>query len=33
MIYPLNIMGLFMDKMIGGDLDKGLQNLKDMQEK
>ena len=33
MIYPLNIMGLFMDKMIGGDLNTGLQNLKSLQEK
>ena len=28
--YPMNIMGLFfnMDKMVGGDLEKGLKNLK-----
>lgn len=32
MPYPTNIMGLFMDKMIGGDLDEGLQNLKKMRE-
>lgn len=33
MTYPFNIMGLFMDQMIGGDLNIGLQNLKRMQEK
>lgn len=32
MPYPMNIMGPFMDKMIGGDLEEGLQNLKIMQE-
>jgi len=33
MKYPLNIMGLFMNKMIGGDLETGLENLKRLQEK
>ncbi len=33
MPYPTNIMGLFMDKMIGGDLETGLENLKKLQEK
>lgn len=33
MIYTLNIMGLFMDKMIGGDLQTGLENLKKLKEK
>ena len=33
MPYPANLMGLFMDKMIGGDLDTGLENLKKLMEK
>ncbi len=33
MNYPFNFMGLFMDKMIGGDLVTGLQNLKHKLEK
>ena len=33
MKYPFNIMGLFMNKMIGGDLEIGLANLKKLQEK
>ncbi len=28
MKYPMNVMGLIMDKMIGGDLETGLTNLK-----
>ena len=32
MDYPFNIMGMFMDKMIGGDLETGLNNLKKMKE-
>ena len=32
MNYPFNIIGLFMDKMIGGDLETGLQNLKKIKE-
>ena len=32
MKYPFNIMGLFMDKIIGKDLEIGLQNLKKLQE-
>jgi uncharacterized membrane protein len=31
--YPMNIMGLFMNKMIGGDFETGLANLKALQEK
>lgn len=31
--WPMNIMNLFMDKMVGGDLTTGLQNLKNLQEK
>ena len=35
MKYPTNLMLLFMnmEKMVGGDLDKGLQNLKSVLEK
>ena len=33
MMYPLNLMGLFMDKMIGNDLEIGLSNLKKLKEK
>ena len=33
MNYPLNMMGLFMDKMIGGDLETGLANLKRIKER
>ena len=33
MPYPSNLMGLFMNKMIGGDLDTGLDNLKKLLEK
>ncbi|MEQ1553564.1 MAG: SRPBCC family protein [Ferruginibacter sp.] len=33
MKYPFNFMGLFMNKMIGGDLEIGLANLKNLQEK
>jgi hypothetical protein len=35
MKYPMNLMLLFMnmEKMVGGDLDKGLQNLKSVLEK
>ena len=35
MVYPLNIMRIFMsmDKMLGGDLEIGLNNLKTQQEK
>ncbi len=33
MTYPFNLMGLFMDKMMGGDLEEGLANLKRIQEK
>ena len=32
MTYPLNLMGLIMDKMIGGDIEIGLSNLKKIQE-
>ncbi len=32
MPYPSNLMGLFMDKLIGGDLQTGLENLKKLQE-
>jgi hypothetical protein len=31
--WPMNLMNLFMDKMVGGDLTTGLQNLKNIQEK
>ena len=33
--YPFNLMGLFMDmeKAVGGDLEVGLQNLKNLLEK
>lgn len=31
--YPWNVMNLFMDQMIGGDLETGLNNLKAMMEK
>ncbi len=33
MSYPMNIMGLFMNKMLGGDFEVGLANLKALQEK
>ncbi len=33
MTYPMNIMGLVMDKMVGGDFEVGLANLKALQEK
>jgi uncharacterized membrane protein len=33
MNYPMNIMGLLMNKMIGGDFETGLANLKALQEK
>ncbi len=33
MNYPFNIMGLFMNKMVGGDFETGLANLKALQEK
>jgi uncharacterized membrane protein len=33
MTYPMNIMGLVMNKMIGGDFETGLANLKALQEK
>jgi hypothetical protein len=33
MTYPMNIMGLVMDKMVGGDFETGLANLKALQEK
>ena len=33
MNYPWNLMGLFMDKIIGGDLETGLLNLKKLKEK
>jgi uncharacterized membrane protein len=33
MNYPMNIMGLFMNKMLGGDFEVGLANLKALQEK
>jgi uncharacterized membrane protein len=33
MSYPMNIMGLFMNKMIGGDFETGLANLKGLMEK
>lgn len=33
MAYPMNIMGLFMNKMLGGDFEVGLANLKALQEK
>ncbi|MFN0081441.1 MAG: SRPBCC family protein [Ferruginibacter sp.] len=32
MTYPGNLMGLVMDKLIGGDLQTGLENLKKLQE-
>lgn len=31
--YPWNVMNLFMDKMLGGDLETGLNNLKTLLEK
>lgn len=31
--YPMNIMNLFMDKMVSGDFEKGLSNLKTVMEK
>ena len=31
--WPMNLMNLFMDKMVGGDLTTGLENLKKIQEK
>lgn len=31
--WPMNLMNLCMDKMVGGDLTTGLQNLKNIQEK
>ncbi|MGZ8552677.1 MAG: SRPBCC family protein, partial [Chitinophagaceae bacterium] len=31
--YPLNFMNLFMDKILGNDLEKSLGNLKDILEK
>ncbi len=33
MTYPMNIMGLVMDKMVGGDFETGLANLKALMEK
>jgi uncharacterized membrane protein len=33
MTYPMNIMGLVMDKMVGGDFETGLANLKVLMEK
>ncbi len=33
MSYPMNIMGLVMDKMVGGDFETGLANLKALMEK
>jgi uncharacterized membrane protein len=33
MDYPMNIMGLVMDKMVGGDFETGLANLKALMEK
>jgi uncharacterized membrane protein len=33
MTYPMNIMGLVMDKMVGGDFETGLTNLKVLMEK
>ena len=33
MNYPMNIMGVFMNKMLGGDFETGLANLKALQEK
>jgi uncharacterized membrane protein len=33
MNYPMNIMGLVMNKMLGGDFETGLANLKALQEK
>ncbi len=33
MSYPWNIMGLFMNQMVGGDFETGLANLKALQEK
>lgn len=33
MSYPWNIMGLFMNQMVGGDFETGLANLKELQEK